>query len=300
MLLALLACVAIATPTLSPADAKDFPSKIGPALSGPLAKLRWGMTGDEAKAAAPDLVKAMEIRMPNDVNDADAPEPWLPFAGGEIQLKVGNFGLSSIKLRYRDRAAALAALAVWKAPDRPDNAHGFEFWSSAKGGMRALLRPDDDGAVVELSPFVPLADQLGKGLVFAPGGKPLLGRARADVCLASIFDDAKPDTFVLPSSEHSSGYLAMKVSWQDEKVESYRLVVDYTYDRAVRDAIPKLLAKKLGKARTWTDPTYAVGSPTCLAFGKGKNPTIWACDGSVVGMRPISVWTIYVGEEPYL
>jgi hypothetical protein len=207
-------------------------------------------------------------------------------------------GLSSIKLRYHDRAAALRALAVWKAPDSPDNAQGFEFWSSVKGGVRGLLRPDDEGVIVVLSPFVPLADQLGKGLVFAPGGKPLLGRARADVCLGNIYADEKPDTFVLPSTEHSSGYLAMKVRWTDDKVESYKLVVDYTYDRAVHDAIPKLLTKKLGKPRAWEPTSAAFGVPGCLVFGKGKEPKVWACDGSKGAGRPISIWTIYVGEEP--
>ncbi|HUQ06151.1 MAG TPA: hypothetical protein VM261_26790 [Kofleriaceae bacterium] len=303
MSLALLACVAFASPALSPADAKVFPSKVGPALSGELASLRWGMTADEVKAAAPIFAKAIYLNVSDDKGQVTASgrEDWVPFAGGQLQLWVQGNGLESIRLRYPSRAAALKAFKVWKAPANPRNAQKFEFWTGAKGGMRGLLRPDEKGYQVELSPFVPLAKTLGEGAVFAPGGKALLGSARADVCLQAIDHDPDPERFIVPPSERSSGSYLVKVDWEDGKIASYKLYVDYTYDDAVRAQIPKLLEKKLGKARDWRPESQGAYGPACLAFGgSGAKADVIACDGKLVGMRPISVWTIYVGEAPAL
>jgi hypothetical protein len=301
MSLALLACVAFASPALSPAEAKAFPSKVGPALSGELASLRWGMTADEVTSAAPIFARAIYLNVADDKGmvTASGREDWVRFAGGEAQLWIQGNGLESIRLRYPSRAAALKALKLWKAPASPRNAQKFEFWIGAKGGVRGLLRPDEKGYQVELSPFVPLATTLGAGAVFAPGGKPLLGSARADVCLQAIDHDAEPERFTVPASERSSGAYLVKVDWEDSKVASYKLYVDYTYDDAVRAQIPKLLEKKLGKPRDWRPGSQGAYGPACLAFGgSGATADVIACDGKLVGMRPTSVWTIYVGDAP--
>ena len=92
MLLPLLACAAFASPVLSPADAKVFPAKVGPALSGPLAPLAWGMTPEQVKLAAPELAKAMYVNVADGTGEVTATgrEDWTAFAGGELYVGTAN------------------------------------------------------------------------------------------------------------------------------------------------------------------------------------------------------------------
>jgi len=275
-----------ATPKLAAAEAASFPSAIGPALTGPLAPLAWGMSAAETAKAVPALAKAIRTRLTDATGGGEtSPDVWLGFAGGEIQLQVANHGLHGIQLRYPTRAQALAALAAWKAPAAPQNAQRFEFWTSAKGRARGLLRPDDEGVVVELAPFAPLTE-LVDTIVAGPGGKPLIGRGVADICLPSIDWRPEKERFLLPPSERSSGYYTLEATWKADKVASYRIAIDFTYDRAVKHEVSRAFAAKLGKPTAWTGD-----GRTCDAYGKA--PIVYVCD-------PVQVttWVVYVGRTP--
>lgn len=271
------------TPRLG-SDGKVFPSRIGPALSGELAALKWGMSVDDIDQAAPELSKAVFSRSNERASKRGDVRTYQPFRDGEIQLQVTAQGLIAIYLRYPSRAAALEALAAWKAPAAPKNAQQFEFWTSVKGRARGLLRPDDGEAfVVELLPFMPLAERMDK--LLAPSGKPLLGMKKADVCLPAL--DQAGRNLTVAASERSSGYYTYLVTWRDERVESFLTRIDYTYDHSVKDLVVKLLTKKFGTSRKVSTSS----GQRCDAYG--TSPIVYAC--STPG---VTVWTIYVGKEP--
>jgi hypothetical protein len=273
----------LASPKLAATGVAAFPAKLGPALSGPFQQLAWGMPADQVAAALPAELRA-----------AAGPErTWVKLGDAEVTLRA-NKVLYAIDLRYRDRKTALAALAVWGSPSSPDPHHHFEFWAGATGATRALLRPaldTKDSVIVELTAFSPLAEQLGGG-AFSAGKQPLLGLPHRRVCLLSFDDDELPTSFHLPATEHSSGYLPVKVEWKGDRVASYKLEIDYTYDHDVKAAVPALLEKKLGKPAKWTRSTFPQVS--CLQFGKD----VYACDEETTSTQPATAWMIYVGASP--
>lgn len=264
-------------------DGRKFPARIGPALSGDLAALKWGMSPADVDTVAPRLAKAVYARLDDDSKERGDRETYQLFAGGEIQLRIDDMGLNTIYLRYRSRAAALKALAAWKAPASPKNAQRFEFWTSTKGRTRALLRPDDKGVVVEITPFRPLAEHIDA--LLAPSGRPLLGMAKADLCLPALDEDK--ENFVVPASERSSGYYTYRVTWKADKVASFITQIDYTYDRTVKDQVARLLAKKLGTSKPVSTPS----GKSCDTYE--STPIVYACSSP-----GITALTIYVGKEP--
>jgi hypothetical protein len=273
----------LSTPRLAAADVATFPAKLGPALSGPFQHLAWGMSEDQVRAALPEDLRAAATR----------DRTWVKLGSAEVSVRMEGV-LEEIQLRYPDRKAALDALAAWGAPASPDPVHHFEFWASAAGGTRALLRPDHDAkgrVVIELVAFSPLADQLG-GDVFTAGKQPLLGLARSRVCLLSFDRSEVPTLFHLPATERSSGYLGMTIDWKADHVASYLFQVDYTYDRASKGEVPYALERKFGKPTTWQHPRFS--SVTCLQFGD----QVYACDGDTMGPTRVSEWQIYVGRTP--
>jgi hypothetical protein len=274
----------LTTPKLSASDAATFPAKIGPALSGPFQHLTWGMPADQVTAALPEDLRAAVDRRGH----------WVKWGHAEVRIRLYDV-LDEIELRYPDRKAALAALAAWGTPESPDPYHLFEFWTSAAGGTRALLRPDDDRTdrvVVELLAFSPLADQLG-GEAFNAGKQPLLGLARSRVCLLTFDHDLVPTLFHLPATERSSGYLSIKIEWKGDRVASYLFEVDYTYDQKSEAEVPRLLERAFGKPTTWKHPRFV--GVTCQQFGT----QVYACDaGTMTGPMRATEWQIYVGRTP--
>jgi hypothetical protein len=96
----------------------------------------------------------------------------------------------------------------------------------------------------------------------------------------------------LPATERSSGYLGLKIDWKDGRVASYKLQVDFTYDRDTKAAVPAALEKNFGKPTEWKHPQLA--GVSCSQYGKN----VYACDGEKFGLQRITTWTIYVGKPP--
>jgi hypothetical protein len=258
----------------------------GPALTGELAPLRWGMTAAKIAKVAPQLASAIEVReYKQATRRRGAP---LPFAGGTMQLVVYQTGLAMIELRYASRDDAHRALAAWGTPVAPPSELHMEFWTNATARTRAALMPNDKdpGVRVSLEPFVPLADMIAT-LLIGHDGKPLLGRTHAAMCM---FSRAGGITYLTPATETSMGAHMLEVTWNKaNRLSALRITLDYQAE-SVRAEILKLLEKHFGKPVPWTKSAPRL--PNC--GGYGNDPTIYACEGKLV----MKVFTLFIGSDP--
>jgi hypothetical protein len=217
-----------------------FPSKPAPSLSGPLRGLAFGMTGDEARAAAPGFSAAFR--------EQKKPETkWLPLGGGRSRVRIEDFGVDMIEVEFPSEAIATSTLeAAWGKPRDGDSAFQWKVWTNVEHSTRATLMRGDGPELtrLELLPYRPLSELVADGGELSWNGKHLLDCTVAELALA-MRGKAGDDLQMLPT-ELSSGHLPLRVFDREGSVSRYILGIDFTYDRPVRETIRAALEKHFG------------------------------------------------------
>ncbi len=249
-----------------------FTSK-APELQGPHAKLKFGMTEEEAKAAAPEMFEGKYPGVDSAEYEGVSFDAYFPKKTGKLQSLT-------VKL---PKAGALDALkAAWGEPkEGEDLGKKQQHWFNAEAGVRAVLK-DGFGEDMDLvlTPYVPAAQLIGadKGVPFGfEKDQAILGATDEQLKTAfaayyvatskeeaekqrkaiekmaekdlSALGAAKPSVHLdLPPTEWGSYWTRVNVTWSDDgKVERYRFGVDYEPHPAAKDEILGLLKAKFGE-----------------------------------------------------
>lgn len=255
-----------------PVTAAFFGTKVAPV--GPLAKIAWGSTPDDAKKAAPELfVKA-------DKKGSYTSDPAL--AGVSYGVSFSKDGTKVDRLYVQIPAAAKALVAqAWGAgaPAKDTIDRERTYWFDAATGWRAYLEAGfGDDFNVDFSQYLPAAKLLGEGpdtLGFAP--EPLLGatleqlrtRYKAQLIetdeaaakkqqeelskftgkdLDKEIGKAKPSVRIdLLPTEWESYWTRVQISWDDEgKVSRFWFKLPFDAHPAAKEELKAMLDKKWG------------------------------------------------------
>ncbi|MGZ3453770.1 MAG: hypothetical protein ACXVEF_29465 [Polyangiales bacterium] len=252
---------------LSAASGDAFPWKPAPSLSGGLRGLAFGMTGDEARAAAPGFAAAFK--------EGKTSAKWLPLGPAKARVRIEDFGVDMIELDYPSEAIARSTLeAAWGKPRDGDSAFNWKVWTNAEHSIRATLMRGDGQQLtrLELLPYRPLAELIADGGELAWNGKHVLDCTAAE--LAPAMKGKVGDDLQLLPTELSSGHLPMRVVEDKGAIARYTLGIDFTYDRPVRETIRAALEKHFGAGTKDKDcmdfpPTKAgVRARACVVYSQ--------------------------------
>jgi hypothetical protein len=241
---------------------------------GELAKLKWGSTEAEARAAAP----ALFTKPDKDFQLAD--DPNLENITYGVGLDKETKKLSRMYVQLKPDAAALVAQAWGPGKDAKDSiGRDRMYWFDAAGGWRAYTEKGfGEDLNLELHPYIPATKLLGEGpdtLGFAPQGivGATLDEVRARFAGQVVETDAakaaeeqkKVGNFVgkdlqkelgpaqanvrleLPPTEWEQYWTRIHMHWsKDGKVETVWFGIPYGPHAAAKDEIRALLDKKWG------------------------------------------------------
>ncbi|MCH9683827.1 MAG: hypothetical protein K0V04_20515 [Deltaproteobacteria bacterium] len=167
-----------APPPMDPAELLQ--SSKTPTLPGPLARLSFGMTADQAKEAVPEL--------------GDGSTYLERYKGAyfsyEIVPQTNKLGSASLQIDGADMTRLLTE--AWGAPKKGEDLGKPKlFWFNEADEIRAtVVLGTNRQDVVRFSPYLPAKELLGEGtqtLGFERADRPLLGATREQ--LASSYTD---------------------------------------------------------------------------------------------------------------
>lgn len=286
--------------------AADFFGK-APAPLGALAKLTWGSTVAEARAAAPELFPKADK---DDFQLAD--DPKLDGVTYGIGFNKDTKKLDRMYVQLAPASAKLVETAWGKGKAAKDSI-GRErtYWFDPSSGWRAYLEKGfGDDMNLELHPYLPAAKLLGDGpdtLGFAPQG--ILGATIED--MRARFKDALVETseakakeeqkkvgnFVgkdlekdigpananvrieLPPTEWEEFWTRVETFWGDDhKIESTWFKLPYEAYPAAKDELKALLDKKWGAPKV--EKEFGTAGDDIFVY-HAKAPRIYVKDDTI-------------------
>jgi hypothetical protein len=265
-----------AAPAKKPLAADFFGKAVAP--PGPLAKIAFGASLDDARKAAPDIF----------AKKADAyylvDDPAIDGVSYGVGIDKDTKKVDQLSVTVPAAAKAAIATAWGAGKDAKDSIDKPEtVWLDPAGGWRAILAPGFDPKDVKLDfhPYLPAAKLLGDGpdaLGFAPQG--ILGASIADLRtrfastlveeneaqaaaeqkqvsnfagsdVSKDLGPAKPSVrLALPPTEWNDFETRVQIDWSDDgKVEDVWFDLPYAAYAPAKDELLALIKKKWGEPK---------------------------------------------------
>lgn len=239
-----------------------------PELPGPLAKLRFGMSKEEARAAAPELGDGS--RYLDEFRGA--------LFGYAIDEHTGRLRSSTLRIDGADMAGLLGQ--AWGEPTRSDGPKGVVLrWYDAAEGLRATVSPKSGRTdEARFDGYLPVTKLLGEDestLGFEAPDRPLLGATRKDLAthyadvlevltedeaekrrreLEKLTGEAPPTVATdleLPPTEHADQLTRVRPHFGDDgTIDRYRVDIAYGTVQGARDALLARFQAKWGEPQT--------------------------------------------------
>jgi hypothetical protein len=235
-----------------------FPMAPAPSLSGIFSGLAFGMTSAEAKAAAPAITEGIRDYTASPTNDK-----WISAGPAPARVRIDKYGVDMIELEFASEVTALSTLeAAWGKPRVGDSGFRWHVWLNPTHSIRAVVLEGEKQKLtrLELLPYRPLAELLADGGELALAGKHLLDATTKDLALLP----GDGENYHLLPGELTSGHLPLKITVKDDRVVSYILGVDWTYDHPVEQQVRSALEKHFGPATP--EPADPWSKKTCVTF----------------------------------
>jgi hypothetical protein len=271
-----------AEPTATKPGLELFTSKV-PALPPPVDKIKPGMPGAEAKAAAPEVFAAKYgYKVPG-------------YDGVEIKVqlsdKTDRVFVTMIELKEPLEAAKAELAKKWGEPRATKNSIDAAeyYWDDAVSGIRAKLQGRASKSVIIFSEVTSLDALLGT----TPGQfgfetTPLLGATKEGVLEAYEARyphprDGDPDSIVwnLPPHEYGEYGGSVDARIKDGKVSGYSVSLSWSWDETAKEKVFKALEMLFGGKPKPDGKLYLdyPGPPKLKASHDHKTQTtIWVGD----------------------
>lgn len=220
-----------------------------PVLPDPLPRLRFGMSIEDAKKAAPEIfVEGWDSSFRTWLKSAE-------FPGVAFGISTDREGKTVERLRVqlpKDQARSLAT-AAWGAPQEGKNGGNVQLvWFNPADGIRAVL--DDD--TIDFTPYLPAAKLFGSDPDrFGFEIKPLIGMTVAD--LKTTFPGQIEDDkwLVLPSTEMEWGFTRIILNFTADHVSDWWFSIHYN-DADAGKNLRLIFDKKWGAPKKWKRLKY--------------------------------------------